>query len=75
MYVLHHADRPGLYSGLAADPGISPLVALWKGSAKPIAAGALGALALGSFFHYVAKGPIEVSKEREDEQEKEGDAK
>ncbi|MEN6440953.1 MAG: formate dehydrogenase subunit beta [Syntrophobacter sp.] len=75
MYVLHHADRPGLYSGLTADPGISPLVALWKGAAKSLAAGALGALVLGSFFHYVARGPIEISGEREDEQEKEGDAK
>ena len=75
MYVLHHADRPGLYSGLAADPAIDPLVSLWKGAAKPIAAGALGALVLGSFFHYVAKGPVEVSHEREDEEEKEGGAK
>ena len=24
MYVLHHADKPGLYSGLPADPAISP---------------------------------------------------
>ena len=71
MYVLHHADRPELYSGLAADPGISPLVSLWKGFAKPLAAVALGAVALGSFFHYVTKGPNEVSKETEDEIEKE----
>jgi formate dehydrogenase iron-sulfur subunit len=72
MYVLHHADRPELYSGLAADPTISPLVALWKGVAKPLAVAALGAVALGSLFHYIAKGPNEVSEKPEDEQGKEG---
>jgi len=74
MYVLHHADKPELYSGLPKDPSISPLVGLWKGFAKPLATLALGAVALGSLFHYVTKGPNEVSKEIEDEIEKE-DAK
>ena len=72
MYDLHHADRPQLYNGLPADPGISPLVSLWKGMAKPLASLALGAVALGSLFHYVMKGPNEVSKETEKEVEKEG---
>src|SRR3546814_8155448 len=36
MYVLHHADRPGLYSDLPKDPEISPMVGLWKGIAKPL---------------------------------------
>jgi formate dehydrogenase iron-sulfur subunit len=72
MYVLHYADRPELYNGLAADPTISPLVALWKGVAKPLAVAALGAVALGSLFHYIAKGPNEVSEKPEDEQGKEG---
>lgn len=72
MYVLHHADRPQLYHGLPADPGISPLVSLWKGMAKPLASLALGAVALGSLFHYVMKGPNEVSKDIEKEVEKEG---
>ena len=72
MYVLHHADRPELYNGLPADPGISPLVSLWKGMAKPLASLALGAVALGSLFHYVMKGPNEVSKDIEKEVEKEG---
>jgi formate dehydrogenase iron-sulfur subunit len=65
MYVLHHADRPQLYSGLPEKPSISPLVALWKGFAKPMASVALGLVALGSLFHYVMKGPNEVSKETE----------
>ena len=71
MYVLHHADRPLLYSGLAPDPGISPFVSLWKGFLKPLAMVAIGAVAAGSFFHYIAKGPNEV-RESEEEPEKEG---
>ena len=71
MYVLHHADRPELYKGLPGNPSISPLVSLWKGFAKPLANVALAAVALGSLFHYVTKGPNEVSKELEDELEKE----
>jgi len=71
MYVLHHADQPGLYAGLAENPGISPLVSLWKGAAKPVATVALGLVALGSLFHYVIKGPNEVSKEIEEEVERE----
>jgi formate dehydrogenase iron-sulfur subunit len=71
MYVLHHADRPELYSNLPNDPAINPLVSLWKGFAKPLATLALAGVALGSLFHYVTKGPNEVSKELEDELEKE----
>ena len=71
MYVLQHADKPTLYAGLPADPQISPMVALWKGVAKPLALLALGATAVGSLFHYVMKGPNEVSKELEEEMEKE----
>ena len=74
MYVLHHADKPSLYHGLPDNPSISPLVSLWKGIAKPLATLALSGVALGSLFHYVIKGPNEVSKETEDEIEKE-DAK
>jgi formate dehydrogenase iron-sulfur subunit len=71
MYVLHHADRPELYHGLPNDPAVSPLVSLWKGFAKPLATLALAGVALGSLFHYVTKGPNEVSKEIEDEIERE----
>ncbi|MDE2440580.1 MAG: formate dehydrogenase subunit beta [Betaproteobacteria bacterium] len=71
MYVLHHADQPNLYAGLPANPSISPLVSLWKGFTKPLATLALAGVALGSLFHYVTKGPNEVSKEIEDEIERE----
>jgi len=67
MYVLHHADKPSLYHGLPDAPRISPMVSLWKGAAKPLAMVALGAAALGSLFHFIAKGPNEVSKDLEDE--------
>jgi len=65
MYVLHHADKPNLYSGLPENPSISPAVSLWKGITKPLAMLGLGALALGSLFHYISTGPNEVSKETE----------
>ncbi len=70
MYVLHHADKPSLYKGLPDDPKISPMVSLWKGVAKPLAMAALGAAAVGSLFHYITKGPNEVSKELEDEMDR-----
>ena len=71
MYVLNHADKPGLYSGLPADPTIAHTVSLWKGFAKPLPMAGIAAAALGGLFHYVMKGPNEVSKEIEAEVEKE----
>ncbi|HTG02357.1 MAG TPA: formate dehydrogenase subunit beta [Nitrospirota bacterium] len=67
MYVLQHADRPELYNGLAKDPSISPMVALWKGIAKPLASYAVALGILGAIIHYVTKGPNEVSEENENE--------
>ena len=72
MYVLHHADRPELYSKLPDSPSISPMVSLWKGFTKPLAMAALGAVTLGTLFHYITKGPNEVSKDLEKELEEEG---
>ena len=71
MYVLNHADKPSLYSGLPADPTIAPTVTLWKSVAKPLAMAGMAAAALGGLFHYVMKGPNEVSKEVEAEVERE----
>lgn len=71
MYVLHHADKPELYSGLRKDPSISSLVSLWKGVTKPLATLAMASVVLGSLFHYVTKGPNEVSRKVEEEIEKE----
>ena len=65
MYVLHHADQPGLYHGLPENPSISPMVALWKGLAKPLGLAAVALTALAGFFHYVRVGPNEVSEDDE----------
>lgn len=69
MYVLRHADKPQVYEGLPANPQVSDAVRLWKGPAKPLAMLALGAAALGGLFHYITKGPNDVSKELEKEME------
>jgi formate dehydrogenase iron-sulfur subunit len=71
IYVLQHADRPDVYCDLPHDPSIGPLVGLWKGAAKPVASLAFAALGIGAFFHYVTKGPNNVSEEIEKEFEDE----
>ena len=65
MYVLHHADQPQLYAGLAPDPHISSLVGLWKGASKPIALAAMAFTALAGFFHFVRVGRNEVEEDDE----------
>ncbi len=67
MYVLQHADRPELYADLPKHPQIDPLVSVWKGLAKPFAIAAFAAVSLAGLFHYITKGPNEVSKETEKE--------
>jgi formate dehydrogenase iron-sulfur subunit len=66
MYVLQHADKAELYSGLPQNPRISRLVEAWKGAPKPLALIGLGITALAGFFHYVAAGPNEVDEEDEE---------
>ena len=64
MYVLKHADRPEL-AGLPKEPSISPWVSVWKGWTKPVAMAAMAGAALAGWFHYLRKGPLEVSDEDE----------
>jgi formate dehydrogenase iron-sulfur subunit len=71
MYVLHHADQPGLYNGLPAKPAVSPLVRLWKGATKPLALGTMVLVALAGFLNYVRVGPNETRDEDEDRAERE----
>jgi formate dehydrogenase iron-sulfur subunit len=66
MYVLHHADQPQLYAGLAKDPRISPIVELWKGLTKYAGLAAIGAFAAIGFLHHMVSGPNRVSKEDEE---------
>jgi len=71
IYLLQHADKPEVYCGLPGNPTIGPLVDLWKGAAKPVATLGLAMVVAGAFFHYVTKGPNEVSAEIEKEFEDE----
>ncbi len=67
MYVLQHLDDPNMYYGLPKDPGISLMIYMRKGIAKPLVSLALGAGILAAFFHYVTKGPNRVPEEIEKE--------
>jgi formate dehydrogenase iron-sulfur subunit len=67
MYVLHHADKPSLYSGLPDKPRISPVVGAWKGILKPLALVGIGLAALAGLFHWVTEGPNEVTEDDEAE--------
>ena len=65
MYVLHHADQPQLYAGLANNPRISPLVEAWKGVGKYAGLAAIWLTAFAGAMHYAFKGPNKVSAEDE----------
>lgn len=67
MYVLPHADRPELYSGLPRDPQLSPLVLFWKGIAKPLMGYGFGLAVLSAIFHYVTVGPNEAHEDETEE--------
>ena len=65
MYVLHHADKPQLYAGLANNPRISPLVELWKGVSKYAGLAVIGLTAAAGVIHHVLQGPNRVSEHDE----------
>ena len=69
MYVLHHADKPGLYSGLPEDPRISPVVESWKGATKTVGLAAMGLAAAGAVLHGLFAKGNSVSAEEEHEAE------
>ncbi|EJW09760.1 Formate dehydrogenase O beta subunit [Rhodovulum sp. PH10] len=69
MYVLHHADKPEIYSGLAKDPKISPLVDIWKGVSRWAGFAAVGAVAAISVVHSVVAGRSRVSRADEENAE------
>jgi formate dehydrogenase iron-sulfur subunit len=70
MYVLHHADKPEIYAGLANNPRISPLVELWKGAAKYAGLAAMAAFAAIGVVHHLIAGANRVSPEDEANAEK-----
>jgi formate dehydrogenase iron-sulfur subunit len=55
MYVLHHADKPGIYANLPGnDVKISPIVEIWKGVTKYAGLGIITlAAAVGAIHHFV----------------------
>lgn len=65
MYVLHHADKPEIYAGLAKDPRISPVVDLWKGATKYAGLTAMAAFAAFGFLHHLVNGANRVKPEDE----------
>jgi formate dehydrogenase iron-sulfur subunit len=67
MYVLHHNDKPSLYSGLPDNPRISPLVGVWKGVMKPISLAVIAFAGAFGLMHYITKGPNRVSEHDEEE--------
>jgi formate dehydrogenase iron-sulfur subunit len=69
IYVLQHGDNPGLYCGLPKNPSIGPMVELWKGAAKPLASLGLAVIGVGAFYHYVTRGPNEVSEDGKEDEE------
>ena len=70
MYVLQHADKPSLYSGLPDKPRISFAVDAWKGFIKPLGLAGIAIAALAGFFHWISAGPNEVTEEDEAEGER-----
>jgi formate dehydrogenase iron-sulfur subunit len=65
MYVLHHADKSEIYSGLPNQPRISPLVEAWKGLTKYAGFAAIGAFAAISVVHRFVAGRSVVSADDE----------
>lgn len=55
VYVLPEKVR--MYDKLAINPSVPISVYLWKDFLKPLSALAVGAALVGTFFHYIIKGP------------------
>ena len=74
MYVLQHADKPEIYTGLPEDPRISPIVEFWKGLTKYAGLAAIGAFAAIGVLHHVVSGSNKVEpKDEEDAKRLTGD--
>jgi formate dehydrogenase iron-sulfur subunit len=76
MYVLHHADKPHIYSDLPDSPRISPIVEAWRGAARSTGLVAMTVAAAAVVLHGVFGRPNRVTAEDEDSAEKtvDGDA-
>jgi formate dehydrogenase iron-sulfur subunit len=65
MYVLHHADKPSIYSSLPDNPEISPVVKAWKGVSRYVGFAAIGFVAAASAVHALVSGANRVTAEDE----------
>jgi formate dehydrogenase iron-sulfur subunit len=69
VFVLPHGDRPDAY-GLPKEPGVSPLVELWRsGLARGVGVFTMFAVLSAGILHYMRYGPLEVPEEKADEKE------
>jgi len=55
IYVLPEKVR--MYERMVVNPSIPISLILWKDILKPLSVLAIGAALVGTFFHYVIKGP------------------
>jgi hypothetical protein len=55
IYVLPEKVR--MYDRMVANPSIPISLILWKDVLKPLSVLAIGATLVGTFFHYILKGP------------------
>jgi len=55
IYILPEKER--MYDKLAINPSVPISVYLWKDFLKPLSVLAIGGALVGTFFHYIIKGP------------------
>lgn len=70
MYVLHHNDKPHIYSDLPDRPRISPVVEVWKGITKYAGLALLGLTVAASAVHSALAGLNKVTPHDEEEAKK-----
>lgn len=69
FYVLHHADKPSIYSDLPDNPRISPIVEGWKGVTKTAGMAVMGIAAAGAALAGFFMRPNRVDEHDEVEAE------
>jgi formate dehydrogenase iron-sulfur subunit len=70
VFVLPHGDQPEAY-GLPANPSVSTMVRLWRGSlGRALGLFTMLAVLVAGFFHHLRVGRLEVPAEGEKEDEK-----
>jgi formate dehydrogenase iron-sulfur subunit len=69
FFVLPHGDRPEAY-GLPRDPGVSPLLLVWRsGLARTAGVLTMFAVLVAGILHYMRHGPLEVPEETAEKKE------